>query len=825
MAPKKNDEKSCCTECSEEFTHRMQLRRHMQKCHPNKYAENKQNKKLPYIEENGVFKCISCSKPIKHKTNAYRHKCSESDPVKQTYTCIHCGNKFNYLSKFNQHLQTHQNELMKWVCEGCGKEYKRKDHFEKHMAKCCNSANSASFVNGEELGLSMQDVEMNYEEESYEHVNKVVVMEETEGIDDVVMKEAEAQMIDGEVVIVTEAEEQMIDEEVMLEAEEQTRDGIRKKNRVRKEKERKKKSIEAIVKNLEVTQRSSILNEVMPINNSINYEGYVCSAFLSDLKERFDKESAPKFYQYIHKTFANKIEDGEFQKWLTNKLGVYKYRFVEQYYFWKENNFSETRGRKGLPIEVQQIIYNEWKENSIFSPDRRNGRDTVKMSKNEYENDYHLIKNDPPLIEDKNRRGSTFVSSTRRIVTCTIDELQTKIKDKHAITVSTGKILELKPFFISYATEKEKVLCMCKRCLNMRMLFTPLVEHSKTNDGPELSSITEYFMESCPCSKAKNGYYQLKCCQGKCSACKDIKPVAVPLKSDETTKSYYQFEVTSVPYITKKTKEKKIAKKTERLQKKESIKDIEAQLFERKTEYLCHRYLTVNDTYEWKKILSTVNEYGSILHMDYSENVSGTPREECQDAHFAKRQYSLHCTVLHDRKEDNGDMKNIYYYHLSNDMTHDWAYTETVVKQIIELHRTGIVRIKTDNCKTQFKCKWVFRFYRQLAKDLGKIIILYYGAAGHGKGLVDAMSGFGLKDPLRKAIIRENFFYNSAEDIFEFIVPKKESDTKKYFLVDKDMLNEKRENNTEEFPIKDQDMMHMIAIKPDGAVELKKNMC
>ena len=45
-------------------------------------------------------------------------------------------------------------------------------------------------------------------------------------------------------------------------------------------------------------------------------------------------------------------------------------------------------------------------------------------------------------------------------------------------------------------------------------------------------------------------------------------------------------------------------------------------------------------------------------------------------------------------------------------MTHDWAYTETVVKQIIELHRTGIVRIKTDNCKRQFKCKWVFRFYR-----------------------------------------------------------------------------------------------------------------
>ena len=37
-----------------------------------------------------------------------------------------------------------------------------------------------------------------------------------------------------------------------------------------------------------------------------------------------------------------------------------------------------------------------------------------------------------------------------------------------------------------------------------------------------------------------------------------------------------------------------------------------------------------------------------IITLDYSENISGTPHEECQDAHFAKMQYSLHCTVLHD---------------------------------------------------------------------------------------------------------------------------------------------------------------------------------
>ena len=95
------------------------------------------------------------------------------------------------------------------------------------------------------------------------------------------------------------------------------------------------------------------------------------------------------------------------------------------------------------------------------------------------------------------------------------------------------------------------------------------------------------------------------------------------------------------------------------------------------------------------------------------------------------------------------------YYHLSDSMTHDWAFTVEVIKQIVLLNPSDrFVRVKTDNCKVQYKCKWVFVFYRQLSKNINKIIILYYGAAGHDKGLVDAMSSFCLKDPLRKAIIR-----------------------------------------------------------------------
>ena len=46
----------------------------------------------------------------------------------------------------------------------------------------------------------------------------------------------------------------------------------------------------------------------------------------------------------------------------------------------------------------------------------------------------------------------------------------------------------------------------------------------------------------------------------------------------------------------------------------------------------------------------------------------------------------------------------------------------------------------------------------RVGKSYGKpisyiYIYIYYGAPGHGKGLVDAMSGFGVKGPLRKAVI------------------------------------------------------------------------
>ena len=97
-----------------------------------------------------------------------------------------------------------------------------------------------------------------------------------------------------------------------------------------------------------------------------------------------------------------------------------------------------------------------------------------------------------------------------------------------------------------------------------------------------------------------------------------------------------------------------------------------------------------------------------------------------------------------------------------------------------------LIRVKSDNCAIQYKSKKVFHFWRMFAREQKKVVIVYYGVPGHGKGLVDAMSPFGAKGLLRHAVVVDNFNYSCARDIEEMLTNKFVSDqTKQYFTIDK----------------------------------------
>ena len=101
--------------------------------------------------------------------------------------------------------------------------------------------------------------------------------------------------------------------------------------------------------------------------------------------------------------------------------------------------------------------------------------------------------------------------------------------------------------------------------------------------------------------------------------------------------------------------------------------------------------------------------------MDFSENIAITPKFECQDAHFNKRQTSLHCCVGYTDKIR-------YYYHLSDVMKHNVSYVEAVIRDLLSKNPgQQLYRFKSDNCSTQYKCKWVFSMWNRLATELGVI--------------------------------------------------------------------------------------------------------
>lgn len=87
----------------------------------------------------------------------------------------------------------------------------------------------------------------------------------------------------------------------------------------------------------------------------------------------------------------------------------------------------------------------------------------------------------------------------------------------------------------------------------------------------------------------------------------------------------------------------------------------------------------------------------------------------------------------------------------------------------------------------------------KLAQKYNITIFWFYGEAGHGKGLVDAMSSFGCKQILRSAIISEDKWFPDSQSMFEFLKEHFVGDnTKSYYFIDHcDTAMERREKRNQ----------------------------
>ena len=119
-----------------------------------------------------------------------------------------------------------------------------------------------------------------------------------------------------------------------------------------------------------------------------------------------------------------------------------------------------------------------------------------------------------------------------------------------------------------------------------------------------------------------------------------------------------------------------------------------------------------------------------------------------QSAHFSGKQFTLHCSIV-------DSVHTRYHFHLSDDATHDPVFVDHVLRDIIIKYdiRNQDLWIQSDNAPTQYKNKNAFFLLEKLAKEFNLRIIRTYGAAGHGKGVIDEISSFGLKTAPKKFLI------------------------------------------------------------------------
>ena len=172
----------------------------------------------------------------------------------------------------------------------------------------------------------------------------------------------------------------------------------------------------------------------------------------------------------------------------------------------------------------------------------------------------------------------------------------------------------------------------------------------------------------------------------------------------------------------------------------------------------------------------------------------------------------LHDTVL---QKPNGE--NIYIYHISDDTIHDSVMTFHIIEDIISHHpeiiHSGVLVLRSDNCTGQYKGKYTFHAIKDLAAKYGIYIMWFYGETGHGKGLVDAMSSFGCKNPLKHGIITEDWWYDNASEMVSYLT---NDNSKEHYLVDSADLSQKRSTGKQAHIIKPCRCYHVIAVNKEG---------
>ena len=296
---------------------------------------------------------------------------------------------------------------------------------------------------------------------------------------------------------------------------------------------------------------------------------------------------------------------------------------------------EETRGRKQLPLETRQAIWEFWYNNSststITSRPAKNRVDSIPKSQQGLQ--YH-----DGVKKVINKRNVELFESPWMIVQETVRQLHKEFTETTEIPVSIGTFLALRPFYIRSPKMQDIEMCVCKTHLHARWAIEVLLKLTREQNIPvNFTNYKSFFQEvyssQCVMPDGLGEYIRWECTQDKKHLCTHITERFQSLKND--LNRHHQSKYVKMLYFDKiesMSKNGKISKRLKAVSIEVNISFVLDFIEKMLPNIIHHRNLLRNYRTNINTVLTNINNLIQ-LWIDFSENLTVPVNKEIQSLH------------------------------------------------------------------------------------------------------------------------------------------------------------------------------------------------
>lgn len=321
------------------------------------------------------------------------------------------------------------------------------------------------------------------------------------------------------------------------------------------------------------------------------------------------------------------------------------------------------------------------------------------------------------------------VTKQKRFLLDSVKKLHKKFLEENPnIRISYVTFARLRPFWV-YLPRDDRDTCGCTVHTNMDLLISSLRKKG-------IVDITNFqnMLDILCCDK-----YNLKCVSRTCQICKN-KVIPYNEFSNDQEIEYYEWG----------RDKKKVGQKeiniTKKFKRRTQIRNLILKLEDSLPKFFSHTTNIINQYQIITELKKSLNDYETLVHMDFSENYSYKFAEEVQSLHFggSRGQVSLHTVVIYIKK--GREIINYSLCTVSECTRHDspavWAHLQKALEFVFEKSpNITTVHILTDSPSSQYRNKYIFYIMTQLQNVFSslKSVTWNYQESGHGKGAPDGV--------------------------------------------------------------------------------------